>query len=227
MPPPKKRALKAVRSGAAVEETVAPLPPGSAIPSYVEGPRSRQVERRWEKARAEGRIEITRWHEWIKVGDNEWDYTGKTELRERVVPPEDRRCTAVMKRGQWVDSRCTQYSNKGVPVCERHGGRLPEVKKAAQRRLGMAADAAAAKLLHIALYKRGVADKDRIKALVEVLNRAGVEGRTTVEIEVKPWQEVLATIDNAVPGQATLQLTEGEDYTVESEVDELEDDEDD
>jgi hypothetical protein len=218
VPPPKKRALKAVGSKPAANMPV--------IPSYVE-PNPQNI-RRWTKARREGRIEVQTWHEWVKVGDNEWEYTGRTEERERIIPPESRRCMAVHKRGFWIDQRCTQYTIKGGRVCIKHGGALPEVKKNAQRTLAMAALPAAERLVHIALFKRNVLDKDRIKALVEVLNRAGVEGKTTVEIEVKPYQEILGMVDamaNTEP--AALELTEGVDFEVSDEDDKWEDEDED
>jgi hypothetical protein len=117
---------------------------------------------------------------------------------------------------------------QGGRVCIKHGGALPEVKKNAQRTLAMAALPAAERLVHIALFKRNVLDKDRIKALVEVLNRAGVEGKTTVEIEVKPYQEILGMVDamaNTEP--AALELTEGVDFEVSDEDDKWEDEDED
>jgi hypothetical protein len=203
----------------------------AVLPSYVE--KNPYNVHRWTKARREGRIEVQTWHEWVSVGDNEWDWTGVTQKRERVIPIEGRRCIAIYKRGPWVGERCVQPSIKGGRVCTQHGGKLPEVKKNAQRTLALAALPAAERLVHIALFKRNVLDKDRIKALVEILNRAGVEGKTTVEIEVKPYQEILGMVDvmantEPLPG-ADIELKEGVDFEVADEDDDklLEDDDDD
>lgn len=232
MPPPKKRALKAVKSGATAEEAVAPLPPGSAVPVWVEK-RTQYAEWKWTKARREGRIEIQTWHERRQTGPNEWDYTGRTEKRERAVPPDARRCTAIHWSGVWIDERCVRPCQHGARVCTQHGGKLPNIKKNAQARLAMAALPAAEKLIHIALVKRGVLDKDRLKAIEMILNRAGIEGRATVEVEVKPWQDMLKAVQAQLPGAASsgdaLELIEGEDFEVavsEEDDDNMEDDDD-
>jgi hypothetical protein len=61
----------------------------------------------------------------------------------------------------------------GGMVCRVHGGSAPQVIAAARRRLLMAADPAAARLVQIALNE-ATEPKDAIVAIRELLNRAGV-----------------------------------------------------
>jgi len=58
-------------------------------------------------------------------------------------------------------------------VCRVHGGSAPQVVAAAMRRILMAADPAAAKLIQIALGRK-THPKDAIMAIRELLNRAGI-----------------------------------------------------
>lgn len=162
---------------------------------------------------ANGVIEVQTWHEM----DAEGNFTGRTELRERYAPPPERRCNALINNLEWKGNRCVRWTIKGGNVCPSHGGSLPEVKKAAQHRLAMAADRASARLIHIALSKKGVADKDRIKALTEILDRAGVQGKTTIEVEIKPWQKMLQRIQGAIEDGRTIEAQEGVDFWVPDE----------
>lgn len=170
-----------------------------------------------------GSIEVQTWNEM----DSEGNYTGRTELRERFVPPPERRCKAVIGNLEWAGNRCVKWTIHGGTVCSSHGGNLPEVKKKAQQRLALAADLAAARLIHIATTKRGVEDKDRIRAIVEVLDRAGVQGKTTIEVEVKPWQAMLQRISGRLDGgeaEGTIDAQEGVDFWVPEDEDGLPDD---
>lgn len=132
--------------------------------------------------------------------------TGEQEWRERWVPREEIRCGATTRAytSGWRGQRCMKVRVNGTTVCKSHGGALPNVIKAARRRLAMAADPAAAKLIYIALKKPGVSDADRIRALTQILDRAGVEGKTTVEIEVAPWQSVLQKVYNGLEEHRTI-----------------------
>jgi hypothetical protein len=120
----------------------------------------------------------------------------ETKLVWRLVPPDDRRCTGIIRSilSPWKGNRCVAYAIAGGIVCVVHGGALPNVKKAAQMRLAMAAVPAADRLIYMALRKQRMADADRLRALAMILDRAGVEGKAVVEIEVKPWQEALQTL---------------------------------
>lgn len=155
----------------------------------------------------------------LEVGTYHDDETGEEYEAERWVPREEIRCRAIA-RGRdnpWRGNRCARAAIKGGTVCRIHGGNLPGVKKAAQRRLAMAALPASQKLVWIALHKKGVADKDRIRALIEILDRAGVSGKTTIEVEVKPWEKVLRSIYAGMEGSGeedVVDLEEGEDYEI-------------
>lgn len=158
----------------------------------------------------------------MKVLSREW--------RVRWVPPDERRCQArgVGKTNPWQGNRCTIAALKGARVCRYHGGNLPNVKKAAQTALAMAALPAAERLIHIALRKRDVSDADRLKAIIQILDRAGVEGKQTVTLELAPWQATLQSIyanNLATEGEETpgRELVEGVDYVLE----ESDDDDDD
>jgi hypothetical protein len=142
------------------------------------------------------------------------------EWRIRWVPPDGYRCKArsIGKYAAWMGNRCTMKAIRGGTVCTTHGGKLGTVRKAAQATLARAALPAAEQLVHIALTKRGVADTDRIKALVQILDRAGVAGRQTIELEVRPWQEVLERVYTDVTGQPVdAEEVEGLDYELEEE----------
>lgn len=142
------------------------------------------------------------------------------EWRVRWVPPEEKRCQArsIGKFSEYMGNRCTMKSIRGGRVCISHGGKLATVKKAAQAALAVAALPAAEKLIHIALTKRGVADSDRIKAIVQILDRAGVEGKQTIEIEVAPWQKVLERVYAAETGSVIdAEEVEGLDYELDDD----------
>lgn len=141
----------------------------------------------------------------------------------RWVPPDERRCQSrsIGKFSEWQGNRCVALAIKGGKVCNMHGGKLANVKKAAQATLARAALPAAERLVNIALTKRGVSDADRIKAIVQILDRAGVEGRTTVELEIKPWQAVLEGIYAKQTGKPLSdEEVEGVDYELLDEEDE-------
>lgn len=149
--------------------------------------------------------------------------TGEVTEVWRRVPRDEVRCKAriTSPHSEWRGNQCTKPRNKGMNVCSFHGGNLPNVKKAAARRLMLAAEPAAEKLVWIALYKGDVADKDRIRAIIEILDRAGIAGKTTVELEIKPWQQILQRVYGQLPDGSpdnTLTLEEGVDYVVEDDV---------
>lgn len=191
--------------------------PGSEVDNVIRLPergldtRGRKVSRPGIK---NGVVEVQTWNEIDESGE----YTGHVEQRERYAPPPERRCNAIIGNLEWAGNRCVKYAVRGANVCGSHGGSLPEVKRAAQQRLAMAADRASAQLIHIALTKRGVADKDRIKALTEILDRAGVQGKQTIEVEIKPWQQMLQRIQGQIEGAgSTIEAIEGVDYFVPEE----------
>lgn len=151
-----------------------------------------------------------------------WIIERKWEVR--WVPPDNRRCQArsIGKFSEWMGNRCTVLAIKGGRVCRTHGGKLTTVRKAAQAALAQAALPAAERLIHMALKKRDIADADRLRAILAILDRAGVEGRQTVELEIKPWQEVL---ERAYAAETGRPITEEELEGVDFELDEEDPDE--
>lgn len=158
--------------------------------------------------------------------------TGKVVLKWRLVPRDEIRCRAKIRSADnpWRGNQCANTSIPGGTVCRYHGGTLPGVRKAAERRLMLAAEPAARKLIWMALYKKGIDDNDRIKALLAILDRAGISGKTTVEIEVKPWQAVLQKLYNSsadaegrvIDGELVDGLEEGIDYELEEDAPDIE-----
>lgn len=150
------------------------------------------------------------------------------ERRWRPVPRDESRCRAIIKskNNPWHGSQCARTHKKGMTVCATHGGSLPSVKAAAARRIALASEPAAEKLIHMALYKKDVMDADRLRALVQILDRAGVAGKTTIELEVKPWQKVLQRVYGTLrDGESSdLDLEEGVDYEVLAEGEEFQED---
>lgn len=138
--------------------------------------------------------------------------TGEQADVQKWVPPDSRRCAAKCRNGKNAGNRCLKLRELGTTVCKAHGGSLPMVRKAAQRRLGMAALPAVEHLLFIALEKKGVTDGDRLRALVEVLNRAGITGKETLVIELKPWQNMMQRLAGTDPKTTDLDEEEGVDY---------------
>lgn len=120
---------------------------------------------------------------------------GSVEEQWLAAAPDDIRCTGKIKRGPYEGNQCRNPRLLGARVCHQHGGSLPNVKKAAQMRILAAADMAVAKLVDIAVSStRGTEDPDRIRAILALLDRAGIDGKQTVTIEVKPWQDALQAL---------------------------------
>jgi hypothetical protein len=111
-------------------------------------------------------------------------------------------------------------------LCKRHGGAAPNQIKKARHRIAMASDTAAA--THVEVMVNPLAQhKDRLAAAKEILDRAGVNSKTEVEVTLKPWQQLLtdlvedkgsASIDNVVDAEvvddpelaADIEATESE-----------------
>lgn len=159
--------------------------------------------------------------------------TGKADLTdpgvevELFVPPEEFRCRARALSGPYQGQRCRNFSIRGGPVCFRHGGNLPNVRKAAQLKLLMAANPAIEKLIDIALHKKGVDDNDRLRAIAQILDRAGIVGKQEVAVEIKPWQEAIRKLMGSEEEKpaADVDLVEGQDFWVDYDHNQAGDDE--
>jgi hypothetical protein len=107
----------------------------------------------------------------------------------RVLPAV--RCTARKRNGE----PCRAMAARGAHVCRVHGGSAPQVKAAAKRRLDQASDALVQRLLAFAL-DGDVTDNVALQAIIAALDRAGLNVRQAMEIEVgvKPYEELMSSI---------------------------------
>lgn len=119
------------------------------------------------------------------------------------IPPPRKRCrgTAYVRDadGDYVLDRnnkritrpCWKWPMKGQVVCLTHGGGVVRVRRAAVERMASALDAATGALIKIALNENA-ADKDRIQAIKEIMDRVGVRGGIEVDIKDPGYLRVLA-----------------------------------
>lgn len=92
---------------------------------------------------------------------------------------QETRCSARRKSGE----PCRNYAIRGANVCRMHGGGAPQVRAAAQVRILMAADRAAAQLV-VLMYDQTAPHSVRLAAARDLLDRAGLGARTGVDVEV-------------------------------------------
>lgn len=112
-------------------------------------------------------------------------------------------CTAKNGRG----NPCKAHAITGGKVCRSHGGSAPQVIAAAVRRILMAADPAAARLVSIALGKgkdKRVEVQHSLVAIRELLNRAGVVAVRKIEDPAADngqvlWEEFIQIHRRRVP----------------------------
>jgi hypothetical protein len=109
------------------------------------------------------------------------------------------RCKTIKKNGD----QCGNWALKGATVCRYHGGNAPQVRAAAQRRLDLASEIAAVRIVGIMNDTR-VPAHVRLAAAREVLDRTGI---------VTPKQV-------AVAGEIKYIFDEGDFVVVERETDE-------
>jgi hypothetical protein len=118
---------------------------------------------------------------------------GTVEQQWLAAAPDTTRCKSTIKSGPYAGNRCRKPRLLGADVCLSHGGSLVNVKKAAQLRILAATDLVTAKLVEVAV-RDSTEDGDRIRAILALLDRAGIDGKQTVTIEVKPWQDALQAL---------------------------------
>lgn len=105
------------------------------------------------------------------------------------------KCSAKSKQ---TGERCKQYAVKGGTVCRFHGGKAPQVKKAAEVRAAkISAEAQAQRML-----TRAGVDADPIEHLLESLHRAAA----LVEV----WGAMVAELDDIAEREAAERETRGE-----------------
>jgi hypothetical protein len=118
-----------------------------------------------------------------------------------------RRCTGVSyirdERGGYIidlegvrlQRPCLATPLIGAKVCQKHGGQLQNVKEAAERVIGEAAEKAAMTLIRLTDPKDElnniVEQTVRVKAANSVLDRAGIKAGTSVEVTVPGYKQVL------------------------------------
>jgi hypothetical protein len=93
---------------------------------------------------------------------------------------------------------CLGMPLNGSMVCQKHGGQLGHVKRAAEERLSNAAEKAATTLIILTdsrdeegeLVNQGV----RVKAANSVLDRVGIKAGSAVEIELPGYKKVMDSL---------------------------------
>lgn len=90
---------------------------------------------------------------------------------------------------------CLNPPMRGASVCQTHGGLVPNVREAAAKRLAMASDVIAKRLVRLT----GTTDEnqnpiehgDRIKAINSALDRAGIRAGVEIEVNTPGYRKVL------------------------------------
>lgn len=122
--------------------------------------------------------------------------------------PNQRRCngTAYVRdhRGgyvidaEWqrITRPCLSLPAKGTVVCHAHGAQIPAVKAAAERVLATAAEVVAIRLVNLTgtvdELHEAIDHKVRLAAANSVLDRVGIKGGTTVEVQLPGYKKVLS-----------------------------------
>ncbi len=94
------------------------------------------------------------------------------------------RCTAHRKNGE----RCGRWANRGMTVCNSHGGRAPQARRKAQQRLEEASDIAVKRIVAIMNDSR-ISPAVRLAAAKDILDRADVRGTERISIEMPEWEQ--------------------------------------
>lgn len=112
-------------------------------------------------------------------------------------PSNKPKCTAHNTEGQ----PCGNYPIKGATVCRYHGGSAPQVREKAMARILAAADPVAEEMIRIAL--EGESEAVRVRALADLLDRAGVGEARKLAVELAAaWAP--PTVEEAERAEAAL-----------------------
>ncbi|TFV89591.1 HGGxSTG domain-containing protein [Blastococcus sp. CT_GayMR16] len=120
-----------------------------------------------------------------------------SKKKRRVRTDDPVKCIAHSSR---TGNPCKNPPMQGGNVCRMHGGAAAQVRRRAAERIALASDPAAAKLIAF-MNDESVPHNVRLAAAKDLLDRAQVSGKTTVEIEVPAWQQILEGVVASVePG---------------------------
>lgn len=93
---------------------------------------------------------------------------------------------------------CLRPPLNGAHVCNKHGGQVAHVREAAINRLSNAAEKAANTLITLTDIRDETGElvdqKVRVSAANSVLDRVGVKGGSTVEVEIPGYKDVLSKL---------------------------------
>lgn len=126
--------------------------------------------------------------------------TGNRKRRRAAgLLPEPQKCVARKKDG----TPCKRSPIKGASVCRAHGGAAPQVQRKAAERIANASDIAVLQILAL-MQAPDTPAPVKLAAARDLLDRANVSGKTTVELEVPLWQQLLDGIVATVPEGSEL-----------------------
>ena len=91
------------------------------------------------------------------------------------IPP--RKCSAHSSR---TGDPCKKFAIVGGTVCDTHGGRAPQVREAARRRIETFAEEAIDGIQNLA--RIGQKEEVRLRAYQDMLDRAGLKGADKLEV---------------------------------------------
>ena len=138
------------------------------------------------------------------------------------------RCTGTIRQGERKGEQCDNWSVQGLTVCFQHGGMLPNAKKAAEARK----DAARLKLMNLTedaadmveyLMNYSSQDQIKLKAALEVLDRAGIKGGADITIAHEHTLAPSKLLGDKLDEMAKRVLKEREEqYTTGTELDIIE-----
>jgi len=177
-------------------------------------------DREWLAALDEGDIKEfpphpTKRGKYLLPEDVYWDIKYQFQGYAEEVDPEffeafrrgDRQCTGVAyirdERGGYIldldgvrlQRPCLSIPLNGSMVCQKHGGQLGHVKRAAEERLSHAAEKAASTLITLTdVYDEAgelVDQKVRVQAANSVLDRVGIKAGQSVELDMPGFKNVM------------------------------------